>query len=609
MNNASDKLVIPNNLEECQSLVKELARKNDAQTHTIDAQTHTIESQTHTIDAHAQTILELQRKQEQLEKERVELALAYNELLQRAFIKRRERYIEDPNQLKIDFGNTDVAADAADGLAQAIEEAELVIKQHKRRRRVRKRRNEQFPEHIPRYEVEAEVPDEMRFCLQHGQRQVIGYDYVETLEYTRPKLKVRVMKYPKFACPQEPLCGVRSPERPEGLVEGNRYDTSVAAEVITAKYGYHLPVYRQQDYFAGSGWTPARSTLLNLLVAAAFVIRPLIEAFKEALLGDSIVGTDDTHTTLLLPKTIPKVVEHNRKSRRIGEVFRQAQKEGKGSVSARMWVYRGVSVPLNVFDFTVSRHRDGPDAFLEDYTGKLLADCYSGYQGIELRTNGAIQRGACVTHARRKVFDAREGYPLESSILLANFQQLYDIETRAKTYSAEERLALREREAVPVWASMRQWLESDAAAQVLPKSQLGQALGYLRNHWDPLRLYLSDGLMPIDNNDVEQLMKQIALGRKNWIFVGSVAAGERAADFFTLVTSAVRNDLDVWMYTKDVLDQLLAGSTDYQALRPDIWKQSHPEAVRQYRVEERRDRAERTRVRRAQRRLANAATG
>ena len=133
-------------------------------------------------------------------------------------------------------------------------------------------------------------------------------------------------------------------------------------------------------------------------------------------------------------------------------------------------------------------------------------------------------------------------------------------------------------------------------------SKLGQSLGYLRNHWDPLQTYLSDGRLPIDNNDTEQLMRQVALGRKNWLFVGSVAAGERAADFLTLVSSAVRNDLDAWAYVKDVLDQLLAGSTDYESLRPDVWRQSHPDFVRQYRVQERRDRADRKQRRRANRR-------
>ena len=524
--------------------------------------------------------------------------------MQHLLLKRRERYIEDPKQLKLDFGDTDSGADAADGLAQALEEAQVLVDAHERRRHVRKPRNEQLPEHLPRYEVEAEVPDEVRHCAEHGERQIIGYETTETLEFGRPTLRVRVTKYPKFACVDEPECGVTSPERPASLVEGNRYDTSVAAEVITAKYSYHLPVYRQQDYFAGSGWTPGRSTILNLLTSAAEVIRPLVESFKTVVLSDPILGTDETRTTLLLPRDLPPVIEGDRKSQRIHEVFRDAIDKGERSVSARMWAYRGVTIPLNVFDFTVSRHRDGPDAFLADYTGKLMADCYSGYQGIELRSDGKIQRGACAAHARRKVFDARDNYPAEASYLLGRFQQLYDIESRANAFSPTERLALRAREAVPVWQSLRAWLDSDAAAIVLPKSKLGKALTYLRNHWEPLQLYLSDGRMPIDNNDVEQLMKQIAVGRKNWMFIGSVAAGERAADFFTLVSSAVRNDLDVWLYIKDVLDRLLGGSTDFAALRPDVWKQAHPDAIRQYRVAERRDRADRTRLRRARRRLA-----
>ena len=118
----------------------------------------------------------------------------------------------------------------------------------------------------------------------------------------------------------------------------------------------------------------------------------------------------------------------------------------------------------------------------------------------------------------------------------------------------------------------------------MPKSRFGQALGYLRNQWDALQLYLTDGRMPIDNNDVEQLMKQVALGRKNWLFIGSLAAGDRASDFMTLVASAVRNDLDVWAYLKDVLDRLLAGETDYEPLRCDKWRESHPESIRQYRA-------------------------
>ena len=301
-------------------------------------------------------------------------------------------------------------------------------------------------------------------------------------------------------------------------------------------------------------------------------------------------------------QNLPPPIAGDLKSQRIYEVFQEALAQKKPSVSARMWTYRSLSVPLNVFDFTVSRHRDGPQLFLANFTGTLMADCYSGFQGIALRSEGAMLRAACCAHARRKVFEARDSYPREASLLLGMFQQLYDIEDRGKTLSVDERQSLRQREATPVWQSLGAWLASDATQAVLPKSKFAEALGYLRNHWDALRVYLRDGRLPIDNNDVEQLMKQVAIGRKNWLFVGSVAAGERAADFLTLVSSAVRNDLDVWAYVKDVLDRLLAGSTDYESLRPDRWRQEHPECVREYRLQERRDRADRKQRRRAERR-------
>jgi transposase len=238
------------------------------------------------------------------------------------------------------------------------------------------------------------------------------------------------------------------------------------------------------------------------------------------------------------------------------------------------------------------------------FVGTMLGDCYSGYQGITLRSDARIVRAACNAHARRKIFDARENHPLLSSQFLAMYQELYDVEDRAKGLTLDEREELRDREPRPVWKRMRELLDSEAVSGVLPKEKFAEALGYLRNQWDALVVYLSDGRLPIDNNETEQLMKQIAIGRKNWLFLGSVAAGERMADLMTLVSSAVRNDLDVWAYVKDVLDQLLAGSTDHASLRPDRWAASHAEHVRRYRTEERRDRAAAKHHRRARRRPA-----
>jgi transposase len=554
----------------------------------------------------ARTLVELQQMRETLAQENEELKLTITKLLERLAGHRRERYLADPNQLPLDFGADPAAADA---LADAAAEAETIVEEHLVRRKLKKSkpRSEKLPEHLPREEEIADVPPAEKLCPAHGEKTLIGYDVTETLIFERPKLKVRVTKYPKYACPQQPECGVTQAERPTGLVEGNRFDASVAAEIITAKYGYHQPFYRQQDWFAGSGWTPCRSTLLNILAAAEWVLRPLAEHYRQVVLASGALGCDETRVTLIVPATLPAIDPYDPRSRRIHEVLSQAQAEGRASINARMWAYRAFDVPVNVFDFTVSRHRDGPDEVLQNFMGTLMADCWSGFQKIELRSDARIERAACWAHARRKVFEGRSSHPREASVLLAMIRELYDIEDRAKVLLPDERAALREREARPVLDRIRAYLDSDALAKVLPKSVFAEATGYLRNHWQALQVYVTDGRLPIDNNDVEQLMKQVALGRKNWLFLGSVEAGVRAATLLTIVSTAVRNDLDVWAYLNDVLTRLLAGETDYHALRADVWKQSHPEAVRSYRADERRDAVDRKRLRRARRRLLEQA--
>ena len=543
---------------------------------------------------------------QQLEEERARVAKAEAErdaALQLAFRKKIERYLPDPKQFVLDFGDSPEVVDAAEGIADAALEP---IAGYERRNQVtEKARSEQLPAHLPRYEVKLAVPDDQKTCATHGERQVIGYDWQETLEVVPPKLVVRRTGIPKLACPKAPECGVVEAPRPVGLVEGNRYDTSVAAEIMVAKYAYHVPVYRQQDMFASCGWTPSRSTLLNVLEAAACLIRPLVAHLREVVRAGPIIGTDDTTVTLVVKDTPPPLDPDDPKAARARDVIAAAQAEQRGSITARMWVYRSITAPINVFDFTVSRHRDGPDLFLDGFAGSLMADCYSGYEAVRTKSDGKIIRAACVAHARRKVFDSRANHPVHAAMLLEMFQALYDIEDRAKTLPAAERQQLRHVEARPIWARMSDYLASDAISNVMPKEPFGQAITYLRNQFEHLLVYLDDGLLPIDNNETEQLMKQVALGRKNWMFIGSVAAGYRAADLMSLVSSVARNDLDVFLYVKDVLDRLLAGEMDYDALRPDVWKQSHPEAIRIYRQEERRSRADAKAVKRARRRIAS----
>ena len=305
---------LPAELAACQALIVGLRQKVNEQEYVVVEQARAIAEQSEKIAEQNRTIQEQQ--------------LTINELLQRAFRHRSERYLEDPNQLKLDFGNTPEAADAAAGLAEAVEEAEIVIAEHKRRKRVpRKPRSEQLPAHLPRYEVEAPVPDDMKHCAEHGERKLIGYDRTETLEFERPKLKVRVTLYAKYICENEPRCGVAQPPREPGLVEGNRYGTSVAAEIVTGKCGYHLPIYREQDYFAGCGWTVDRSTLLNIFRASAELVHPLALYLRGEVLAKWTIGTDETRVTLLLPPEIPEAKEDDPKSRRIHEVFSEARAE------------------------------------------------------------------------------------------------------------------------------------------------------------------------------------------------------------------------------------------------------------------------------------------
>ena len=571
------------------------------QTEQLAAQTENLTTQTKEVARRGDVIKQLEAKVEQLKKD-------YLKLWRERFDPKSERYIDDPDQLRIDFGDTDEAADAADGLADAVEEADI-IPEHKRRKR--KKRDESLPAHLPRQEITVEVDDAVKQCDTHGEKTLLPesmWDVLEKLVYVPPQLFVEVRKFPKYACPNEPECGISSPERPTGIVEGDKYDTSVATEILVNKFAYHLPIYRQQDMFAGTGWTPARSTMLNILKQCCFILEPLLAYFKQVVLTDSIVACDDTGVKLLYPKVPPVFDSTDPKQKRIAEVFEEALKNNKSSINAKMWAYRGVGVKLNVFDFTVSRHRDGPDLFFENYSGTILGDCWHGFGAIAAESDGSIVRAACNSHARRKFEDATD-YPADRRKWMNWFQELFDIEDRTKSLSSDEKLALRQTEAQAIWDAMRAELDSidDRIEQVvLPKSDLRKALNYLRNHWTELTRYLTDPQLPIDNNECEQLMRQVGLGRKNWLFCGSVPGGERNAGFLTLVSSAHRNDLDVWAYVNDVLRRLLAGETDYEPMLPWNWAAAHPNQIRTFRQAERRDRQVRKQAKRENRRQAAA---
>lgn len=525
------------------------------------------------------TCTTMQESQVKLEQEKEELELTIKELMNRLYGRRSERHSPSPDQLALDFGDGEPIEIIPD-----VTEDEEFVDEHekKKRRRKRRRRRGKFPEHIERRteRIEPILPP----GVNAEDCQLIGVDVVENLEFERPRLWVRLLEYPKYKIPSQPEEGILQAEREVSLIPGGSFGFGVAAEVLFNKFGLHVPLYRQQDPFAQLGWAPNRSTLGQIVINSEELLRPLAQLEIERVLASSVINTDDTTCTLLTPG------------------------EGKGSRTARFWLYRSneVHAPYDVFAFTNNRSRAGPDEFLRDFRGTICGDCYSGYVNIELVTNGRIAFSACNTHARRYVFNAREQHPGLSSEILALYRALYDIEERGSRLDPVARLFLRRRESVPLMKRIGILINSAAAHQLLPKSKLGAALAYMRNNWEALTRFLSDGHLPIDNNEAERDLRRIALGRKNWMFVGSEDGGERAATILTIVASAHRHDLDVWAYLRDVLERLAKGEKNLEELLPDIWKASHPQHVRNFRETERQERADKRRYRHAKRRIERA---
>ena len=306
------------------------------------------------------------------------------------------------------------------------------------------------------------------------------------------------------------------------------------------------------------------------------VVSPLYERQKELVLQSPVLWTDDTPVTVLLGGR-------------------------EGSRKGRFWTYIGQRHPYSVYDFTESRARDGPAQFLAGFEGYLHADAYGGYDHIYLGSNESVVEVACWAHARRKFFDATLSSPRESHQILEWVGQLYDIEDRARESSAEARASLRQQEADVVLDRLECYL-AELERRALPKRVLGKAVSYARNQWQALRRYTEDGRLSIDNNVSERTLRHQAIGRKNWLFLGSKQAGPRAAVLFTILAGAKRHRIEPWAYLREILLRLHAKDPRLDAMLPDRWAAQHPEMVLTYRLEESRQKAARQRDRRRRRR-------
>jgi transposase len=486
--------------------------------------------------------------------------------------RRRERMVEAQSQQHL-FDLT--PPDAAEVPAPLdSREARQEIAGHSRRRPCQR---ELDLSSLPHHRHERDLPDTEKICS--GCRRAkdrIGEEVTRILEYVPSKLEVHEHVRPKYACR---YCkdGVSSPPPPERPIARGIAGPGLIAQIVVSKFGDHLPLYRQEDIFARHGLHLSRSTLCDWVSAAADLFRPLYELQRRLMLQSAVLWTDDTPVTVLVG----------------GE---------EGSRQGRFWTYVGDGEhPYSVYDFTMSRGRDGPQNFLRNFRGYLHADAYAGYDGVFLGSGSEIVEVACWAHARRKFFDARTSSPREAHQVLDWIGQLYDIEDRARPLTATARRELRAAEAVPVLDRLDVYLVQ-LASHALPKSALAKAVTYARNQWNALRSYTKDGRLTIDNNTSERTLRHQAIGRKNWLFLGSQAAGPRAAVLYTILAGAKRHRIEPWAYVRELLLRLHAEDACLEDMLPDHWAAQHPASVLTYRLDESRNKAAITRDRRSRRR-------
>lgn len=520
---------LPDDIAQCHRAIADL------QSHVTDLQAHTAEL--------AATLNEEQRRALRLQVQ-VEL------LLKRLYGPRAERI--DPAQLVM-FGEETAAAPEPEEAAELEQPAAAkpIAKGHGRK---------PLPQDLPRKRLVHDVPEVEKTCPEcAAPKRCIGEDVREQIEYVPASLFVLEHVYPKYACPccQEHVSAAKATPR---VIDKGLPGPGLVAHVVTSKYCDHLPLYRQEFMLARHGIELSRKTLCGWILAVAEKLQPLIDAMRSEVLASRVIHTDDT----------PVRVQGNGKD---------------GPFTGRFWVYVGDRAhPYTVYDYTPTRRRDGPAAFLDGYTGYLQADAFGGYDGIY--ATGDVIEIACWAHARRKFHEARSTDSNRAHRMLAWIRQLYDIERDAKKLDAEQRHALREEKSKPLFEGskgrdgsddiqgIKDWLIQQHAT-VLPKSPIGDAIGYALNHWTALTRYLDDGDLDIDNNEAEQALRGIAIGRKNWLFLGSDRGGRAAATYYTLIQSAKRHRLDPFAYLRDVLLRTTTQpSTGLHELLPDRWKAS-----------------------------------
>ena len=386
-----------------------------------------------------------------------------------------------------------------------------------------------LPDHLPRIEHRHEP--ESCTCGKCGNDLIkIGEDISEQLDVEPAKFFVHRHIRPQYAC--RACETVTAAAIPPAVIDGGMAAVGLYTWVIIGKYLDHLPLYRLEQIAARDRVILSRTTMAEWVGRIGVALQPLADRLAELLLERSVLHADETPVQQLDP--------------------------GRGKTKrAYLWAYRSnvleTGPPIVVFDYQASRAGKHARNFLGEWQGHLMVDDYSGYKA--LFTEGVTEL-ACMVHARRKFFDLNEAQPNSIALEALNrIAALYAIEAKGQDMTPEERTTLRQEQAQPLLQSLHDWL-LQTRVMVANGGGTAKALDYSLRRWTALSRYATSGNLPIDNNPVENVIRPIALGRKNWLFTGSERAGQRAAAIQTLLGTAKLNGLDPAAWLRDTLEKL-----------------------------------------------------
>lgn len=384
-----------------------------------------------------------------------------------------------------------------------------------------------LPANLPRKEIHHEP--ESTVCRCGCQLKRIGEDFAEKLDYQPGVFTVERHVRGKWVCDQcETL--IQAPV-PAHVIDKGIPTSGLLAQVLVAKYADHLPLYRQVGIFKRAGLAISDSTLAQWVGTCGVHLQPLVDAMKEALRAQPVLHADETPVSMLKPGN--------------GKTHR-----------AYLWSYCSTSTnPMRavVFDFAESRAGRHAEHFLEHWRGTLVCDDFSGYKAL---FKSGVTEGGCMAHARRKFHELWANHSSQiAEEALKLFGVLYDVERQVQGLDDAKRLTLRHQQARPAADTLHAWLL--AQRQRVPEGgATAKAIDYSLRRWGALTRYLEDGAVPIDNNWVENQIRPVAIGRNNWLFAGSLRAGQRAAAVMSLIHSAKLNGHDAYAYMKDILARL-----------------------------------------------------